>query len=449
MTQCNIASDSNSIHNETCVIAPNQSVTIRSDVFAISALPHNKISLSAYIYIKGLTGNTEYEYVTTNNVISKAYVIETPFKPTVVQANSEYRRGITVITSFNIKNDSYSDFGTQTDIDNIGVLSAKLKVYRTSSLTGTPIADVDCVYAVPGNGKSTLVWFEWTVPTDSPDKLYAEMVCDNNNIYSSSEFKDNGNNSKNTYCTFNIMQPKVMSTPDTTFAKKAPYWYEDGASSASVPSKATGLNLVYNQEAGQIKGSTSWSYYVANGNSLKLVTESATLMGSSVDLIPDGTLSAYVGYDNKWNIKAGYGFKIDTEFKENVHSTNVQSGYAVFPEFLYKIADNNSSVNGYTNGAGTRVGFEEVLNKYPSCGGEYATYSTFEKTSNGKLILPNNDSSHTPTHFIPVWYPNSDYRIYCYVADCWTPGGMLSGEISSSVIHVNGNMYDDYRVSEK
>lgn len=94
MTQCNIASDSNSIHNETCVIAPNQSVTIRSDVFAISALPHNKINLSAYIYIKGLTGNMEYEYVTTNNVISKAYVIETPFKPTVVQANSEYRRGI-------------------------------------------------------------------------------------------------------------------------------------------------------------------------------------------------------------------------------------------------------------------------------------------------------------------------------------------------------------------
>ena len=449
MTQCNIASDSNSIHNETCVIAPNQSITIRSDVFAISALPHNKISLSAYIYIKGLTGNTEYEYVTTNNVISKAYVIETPFKPTVVQANSEYRRGITVITSFNIKNDSYSNFGTQTDIDNIGVLSAKLKVYRTSNLTGTPIADVDCVYAVPGNGKSTLVWFEWTVPTDSPDKLYAEMVCDNNNIYSSSEFKDNGDNSKNTYCTFNIIQPKVMSTPDTTFAKKAPYWYEDGASSASVPSKATGLNLVYNQEAEQIKGSTSWSYYVANGNSLKLVTESATLMGSSVDLIPDGTLSAYVGYDNKWNIKSGYGFKIDTEFKENVHSTNVQSGYAVFPEFLYKIVDNNSSVNGYTNGAGTRVGFEGVLNKYPLCGGEYATYSTFEKTSNGKLILPNNDSSHTPTHFIPVWYPNSDYRIYCYVADCWTPGGMLSGEISSYVIHVNGNMYDDYRVSEK
>ena len=207
--------------------------------------------------------------------------------------------------------------------------------------------------------------------------------------------------------------------------------------------------MVYNQEAGEIKDSTSWSYYVANGDTLELITESATLMGSSIDLIPDGTLSAYVGYDNKWNIKSGYGFKVDTEFKENVHSTNVQSGYAVFPEFLYKIVDNNSSVNGYTNGAGTRVGFKGVLNKYPLCGGEYATYSTFEKASNGKLILPNNDSSHTPTHFIPVWYPNSDYRINCYVADCWTPGGMLSGEIRSSVLHVKGNMYDDYRVSEK
>lgn len=449
MTQCNIASDSNSEHVETCVIAPNESVTVRSNVFTVSAVPHNHITLSSYIYIKGLINNTEYEYNESNNAKSTTYIIETPFKPTVVQANSEYRRGITVITSFTVKNDSYLDFGTQSDIDNIGPLSANLKIYKNSSFTGDPIANVDCVYAVPGYGKSTLVWFEWTVPTDSPDKLYAEMICDDNNIYSSSEFTDNEDNSKNVYYTFNISQPKVMSTPDTTFAKKAPYWYEDGASSASVPSKAAGLKSVYNQEAEQIKGSTSWSYYVANGDSLELITETATLMGSSVELIPDGTLSAYVGYDNKWNIKSGYGFKIDTEFKDNIHSTNVQSGYAVFPEFLYKIIDDNTSVNGYTNGAGTRIGFEGVLNKYPLCGGEYATYSTFENTKDGKLILPNNDSSHTPTHFIPIWYPNSDYRINCYVADCWTPGGMLSEEIRSSALHIKGNMYDDYRVSEK
>lgn len=449
VTQCNINSISNSEYSETCVIAPNESVTIRSSIFTVSAVPHNKIELSAYIYIKGLVGNTEYEYVEDNNTKSATYMIETPFKPTVIQANSEYRRGITVITSFEIKNNSYLDFGNQADIDNIGVLSANLKVYTNSSLTGAPIADVDCIYAVPGNGKSTLVWFEWTVPVDSPDNLYAQLVCDDNNRYSSPEFVDNGDNSKNTYCTFNIVQPKVMSTPDTTFAKAAPYWYNSGASSASVPNTAEGLKAVYNQDAVQIKSSTQWSYYKANGNTLELVTETATLSGSSVSLIPDGTKSAYIGYDNKWNIKSGYGFKIDTEFKENTNSTNVQSGYAVFPEFLFKIEDDNVTVNGYTNGAGTRIGFKDVLGKYPECGGEYATYSTLEKTKDGKLILPINDSSHTPTHFIPIWYPNSDYRIYCYVADCWTPGGMLSGQIRSYLLHVNGNMYDDYRVSEK
>lgn len=449
ITQCNIASDYNSEHIETCVIAPNDSVIIRSNVFTVSALPHNKIDLSAYIYIKGLVDNTEYEYDKNNNVKSTSYEIETPFKPTIIQANSEYRRGITVITSFNIKNDSYLDFGNQVDIDNLGELSANLKIYKNASLTGNPIANVNCIYAVPGNGNSTLVWFEWTVPVDSPDKLYAIMVCDNNNIYSSEEFVDNGNNSKNVYCTFNIVQPKVTSTPDTTFSKSAPYWYVDGFSTAAIPGNIEGLGAVYNQTASQIKYDTSWSYYIADGENLKLVTENATLMGSTVDLIPDGSISAYIGEDNKWNIKSGYGFKIDTEFKDNINSTNVQSGYAVFPEFLYKIIDDNTQVNGYTNGTGTRIGFEGVLNKYPLCGGEYATYSTFEKTKNGKLILPNNDSSNTPTHFIPIWYPNSDYRITCYVADCWTPGGMLSGRIKSSKLHINGNMYDDYRVSEK
>ena len=970
MTQCNVASDSNSVHDETCVIAAKQSVTVRSNVFEISAIPHNKITLSAYIYLKNLVDNTEYEYNENNNTLQKEFVIETPFKPTVVQANSLYRRGINVITSYKIKNDSKRDYGTESDISIYGDLTAKLELYRNSSMTGTPFATVYCDYCVPMDGKETLVWFEWKVPTDSPSKLYAKMTCDAYNGYSSSEFIDNGTNSKNTYCVFNIVQPKVTSTPDTTFAKKEPYWYESGYKSAKALSEDEGLNyygvtkaksetegekvkdtvrdketeeynaelnkkkffesytknslsqtwdndsriltlngsldtsnyngespfiipsefkagdtfeckmtyisgsmsetgsgltnytsmtmdfshsgilydtpamtrryidvlmpnyenngkisrgtltfkdtdaslgftgfrlLVYHGEntvnfnnykikveinklsseeaneffktqklfeneslgnsatqswdnnsriltingtvtnrlyteysggtmsrgfyasvnpgdmfrvkltyvSGTLDGTNaslprmsfetangdrmgssragferafkdmalprcsnpdfndasrtliydtsfyssdvikqasgmilrlyidgtavfdnykikvevekitdeaekslnravlyedrswhsatqkftassrnlyingtaesayqgktvpveikkgdkyritlqhsggtiaslnrnmgvnasiwfgfydgsgnysqavssdfpnvtiydgnknsgiltvdltaendissmvsniwisteadgqadklsfngysfdvffekisdkendyslseddsydtvSWSYYVAKGDTLVLKRETATLKGSTIELIPDGSPSAKVGYDNLWNIKSGYGYKLNTEFKSNPDSTAVQSGYAVFPELLYKVEDN---VNGYTNISGVRTGFATVKNKSPSCGGTYATYSTLEKTKQGTLILPNNESSKTATHFIPVWYPITDYRITCYVADAWTPGGMLAKKINSSTLHIVGNMYDDYVVSEK
>lgn len=446
MTQCNVSSDSNSVHDETCVIAAKQSVTVRSDVFEISAIPHNKITLSAYIYLKNLVDNTEYEYNENNNTLQKEFVIETPFKPTVVQANSEYRRGITVITSYKIKNDSKRDYGTTSDINTYGGLTAKLELYRNSSMTGTPFATVYCDYCVPMDGKETLVWFEWKVPTDSPDKLYAKMTCDAYNRYSSIEFIDNGNNSKNTYCVFNIVQPKVTSTPDTTFAKEEPYWYESGYKSAKAPSEDEGLRYYSVTAVGSPYDSASWYYYVADGDNLVLKKETATLKGSTIELIPEGAFSATMGYDGKWNTKSGYGYNLKTEFKTNSHSTAVQSGYAVFPELLYRVADN---VNGYTNISGVRTGLATVKDKIPSCGGTYATYSTLEKKKDGTLVLPNNENSKTATHFIPIWYPISDYSISCYVADAWTPGGMLAKKIDSSTLHIVGNMYDDYVVSEK
>lgn len=956
--QCDTSSVSNSEFKESLVIAPNQYVTVRSNTFEISAVNDNKMTLWSQIYLKNLADNTEYEYNGYNNTLYKEFEIETPFKPSIVQANSLYRKGINVITSFKVKNDSKRDFGTTTDVNNYGKLTAKLEIYRNSSMTGTPIvAYAD--YCVPANGGETLVWFEWKVPTDSPSKLYAKMICDAYNRYSAWNFVDNGTNSKNMYSVFNIVQPKVTSTPDTTFAKSEPYWYESGHNSATAPSEGEGLGYYdiintkdeelknYNKtlnsqtffkygnknglrqswdnttrvlsltgsinayecsldavapilipadikagdvfelkvtyisgtveeigdnpakeysavvldlmnqenlgianpterryidvglpklgnnptemsgtvlvkstdldlgkglrlfvyagnnklilrdykikveisklsssqiardvdnfehteliqskalgdtayqswdndsriltlngtavnttfetyntgkqdrgffanvspgdmfrvkltyisgsidtsqslawfvldtaggdrmssanstalsrawkdialpmnnnpdrnspsrigildtyyknadtirqasglviriwvdgtavfdnykikvelekitdetekslnrerifanrswwsanqafsledralwfngtaksayggmdfpvtfkegeryrvtvqydngtidslnratgatgylqfafcdssgnwvastdtkfpnvnfydgttESGVLKGeftasanivkmnaqvwisteadgqqdelrfndykvdiffeklgnknildaddsydTLSWSYYVAEGDNLVLKTEVATLKGSSISLVPDGSPSAVVGYDNKWNIKSGYGYKIDTEFKTNPNSTYVQSGYAVFPELLYKVEDN---VNQYTNISGIRTGLETVKNKNPLCGGTYATYSTLEKTKSGTLILPNNESSRTATHFIPIWYPTIDYQITCYVADAWTPGGMLAKSIKSSTLHVVGNMYDDYVVSNK
>ena len=154
--QCDTSSVSNSEFKESLVIAPKQYVTVRSNTFEVSAVNDNKMTIWSQIYLKNLADNTEYEYNGYNNTLYKEFEIETPFKPSIVQANSLYRKGINVITSFKVKNDSKRDFGTTTDVNNYGKLTAKLEIYRNSSMTGTPIvAYAD--YCVPANGGETLV----------------------------------------------------------------------------------------------------------------------------------------------------------------------------------------------------------------------------------------------------------------------------------------------------
>ena len=427
------------------VLGAKQSVMLTSDVFEVSAVKDNNLTVTGSIYLKSMfeSKNTEYEYNEENNEKSVKYIIETPFKPSVIQANSNYRRGITVITSFEIINDSLRDFGTTKDISVSGPLKARLLIYDNEEMEGTPIADIYCDYCVPKNGEKTLVWFEWKVPTGSPDNLYAKMLCDSENNYSSATFVDNGNNSKSVNVKFSVVTPEVLNTPDTTFAKRSPYWFD--ISNISKPSDS-GLDYYGGTDHSE---TLSWSYYLAENDNLVKKTDTATLMGAAVNLIPDGTDSAFVDFSFTWSIKSGYGFKIETEFKENKNSTYPQSGYMLFPEFLKGMATSDKEdefgryVENYTNTSLNRVGFKSVNGKRPVGGGKYGTYATLDFLDNS-LVLPINDSSHTETHFIPIWYPDSTYYTTCYIADAWTPGGMLSKRITSTPLHIKGSMYDDY-----
>lgn len=609
------------------VLNRKTTLEFKSVVFEVSAKTQKYMRVKSSVYINGLANNTEYEYNGNNNVVSHDYNISTPFEPTLVQANSQYRRGIEVITSFNIQSNAEVDYGTTQNIADYGKLSATFNIYDNAEMTGDPIYTGTCDYAVRAVGE-TLVWFKWKVPMDAPDKLYGRMICDADNNYSCSNYVNLAGNSKSVDAIFNIVMPEVVSTPDTTFAKAVPSWYEDGkqgnneatesgldyygtisgdyktlkinqqrlfrnkhfyqADSAQNLSvdvdqtwdntnrilslngradhcfgksptnctfnfdvkkgekyriKATYVsgNIVSNnnhtnvlaalvfevnqyqigenrQNAdvyfpnfdghsntvtvdldiksddsriatwfwinndaanGQMETLTfnnykikieiervtatneaypntlSWAYYANEDSGLVLKTDTATLRGSSVDLIPDGARSARIGANDEWNIKSGYGYKIITEFKKNTSSTAVQSGYMVFPEFLNRTAtatkkDQKDHLLGYyTNTNSIRTGFQAVNGKYPSCGGIYGTYSTLEKGVAGNLILPNNESSKSATHFIPIWYPIGKYQTTCYVADAWTPAGMLSYTMKSTKLQVNGNMYDDYVVSQK
>lgn len=45
-------------------------------------------------------------------------------------------------------------------------------------------------------------------------------------------------------------------------------------------------------------------------------------------------------------------------------------------------------------------------------------------------------------HFTPIWFPDTNYKIYAYLEDKWTPAGMLSLNLNDYVT-INGSVYGD------
>ena len=448
--------DSYCWHKEDVILNMGETYTITKE-YVISGKEFSTFKPEGRIYIKDLDFDTSYEYEGENNISNTVVNIKSPFSGNVVNINSKYRKSKTVVTSVEVTNNSLYDMGTPFYTEIYGDINATMKVYDNEACKGTPIASVTCdeVICAPADGvDTTLVWFKWKVPTKCSDKLYAKIVLDSDHNYSSDEYVDNGSNSKNIGATFNIETPKVYNTPDTTFAKKSPYWFDDAINKGiSAPSSY----ISFYEGTEELNKSLSWQYYIPDeAAGIKKISETATLQGSAVKLIPDGNDSAYVNYDYNWTMKSGYGFKVQTEFKDNgEHCTGVQSGFAVFPEFVNMMAtankkdSKNKTVNFYTNTSMLRSGFENVSDKKPTSGGNYATFATFEMSGENNLRLPNNESSKSATHFVPIWFPQTEYRITSYVADAWTPGGMLSGKILSSPIVIEGNMYDDYVIEKK
>lgn len=141
-------------------------------------------------------------------------------------------------------------------------------------------------------------------------------------------------------------------------------------------------------------------------------------------LMPDDIVPTATGKD----MKSGYGVKQDVEAIFNcdapeTHYASVQTAVSYFPEFLYE----DTRPNGYWRLLECTPGSVTTFRFKPN---EYSTY------------LRN-------VHFTPVWFPDaSNYTIYTYVIDAWTPAGMLSVNLSDSVT-INGSMFDDWHTKRE
>lgn len=120
-------------------------------------------------------------------------------------------------------------------------------------------------------------------------------------------------------------------------------------------------------------------------------------------------------------IKSAYGVDqfLDSKILSNDTSnvTPIQNGFSLFPDFHYK-------------------NYFRVLEM------------TKKMNSTSKLeFKPNRYSTlKSRTHFTPIWYPDkTNYNVYTYAFDAWTPAGMLSINLLDGV-YVDGDMWDDWTV---
>jgi hypothetical protein len=118
-------------------------------------------------------------------------------------------------------------------------------------------------------------------------------------------------------------------------------------------------------------------------------------------------------------MKSGYGINqsVTAHVSTNQSSavTQAQTAVSYFPEFKYKTYWRllEQTQSGYN------AKFEFASNKY----------STYKRR----------------THFTPIWMPDGIYTVYSWLADCWTPAGMLSMNLTDSVI-LKGNLWDDWHI---
>ncbi len=125
-----------------------------------------------------------------------------------------------------------------------------------------------------------------------------------------------------------------------------------------------------------------------------------------------------------YTIKSGYG--LDAECKTRAYGgggtsdvTVAQNVLAVFPEFDYAT-------------------YYRLLVPEPTY------HSTFPRVTWG--FRRNVYSYYSePTHFTPLWYPDTDYTVAVAVFDAWTPGGMLYASAKDTV-KIRGTMYDDWYI---
>lgn len=311
-----------------------------------------------------------------------------PETPDVSTYDYEYRTNTEVITAVNVS-------GGQSDPDHTVSVT-----FRVAGHSYT----VNNIYYPEGD--SQLAWIRWTTP-DTPQMMTITV-----------RVRGGGSVSKGTI-NVNIVDLSQNPPPDPNADDR-----NDGFTRPSVPDKAQ-VTLAdwgiwrpwwYSYWVWHSGDDDDDGYWCDHGWwEFDLDRYSASL-SASMSIMPDSKSPTARGK----TLKSGYGIneKVTTHVSTNQSSavTAAQNAITYFPEFQYqsfwRLLDRM--------GSGFNMTHEFKENRY----------STYKRR----------------THFLPIWYPDGSYTPYTWLIDCWTPAGMLSMNLTDSVV-VSGNLWSDWHIA--
>lgn len=314
-----------------------------------------------------------------------------------VSMSGSYCTGETVISSFTVRNDS--DYDITPDMRNTAAFTA---YYYNGSQKVVIATDTWNNVVIP-SGKANLVYFKWTVPTNLAGKtVYCECTINSNNTVN----EENRDNNTAVFHT-TVVSFAESQTPNTRYESTAPGSFRRDSAPANSTEQST------------------WTMWVYENDRFVLKSYGVQISSASPVITPSADCKTAVYENGRWTIRSGYGFTISytptvtavsgySDPGRNAY-TDVQSVYAVFPEFNYASTTGNCRTLAYTDGR-------------------------------WQFVQNDNALDNERIHFIPVWFADGNYTVSVTASRVWTPAGVISAARTTNTFTIDGSIFDDYYV---
>jgi hypothetical protein len=337
-----------------------------------------------------------------NNETSALQVTVKPKLDLTIEAitpNSDYRAGMTVVTSYRIYN------ANRENIIPSHNNTVAFEAYYYNGSTKVVISSQTWKQAVVPSYGNNLVYFKWTVPSNLAGKtVYCKAVVNSDNSFE--EFSASNNTAT---LTRTVTKAEISQTPDTQYEETKP----NGFTVPTAPHASV--------------GTAKWSLWTYSNGSFVKKNYGVAISSTTPSIMPDEDSPSAKYTSGQWQMRSGYGIYLS--YAPSITSisgytmpsssayTAVQRVEAAFPEFKYSKA----------------VGSFRSIEKYGSAWG-------FIQNTNADL--------NERLHFTPLWYPDGSYIISVMATDVWTPAGMISSVRNSNAIKIIDSAYDDWYVGE-